>query len=300
MAKSRDWVIGLIIAGSFLIFTALTVMVFYGMSSTDGMEFGGFGERIGIVDVKGTITTSDTIVQQLRRFSEDESIPAIVLRVDSPGGGVAASQEIYSELQRVKEKGKKVVVSMGSMAASGGLYVSVAADRIVANPGTLTGSIGVILQFPTAEKLFDKIGVRYETVKSGTFKDVGNLSRDMTDQEHQILQTVIDDTYDQFITAVADGRSLDKDSVRLFADGRIFTGRQAKNLGLVDTLGDLQEALNLAAGMVGMDSPPKTVRAVERKRTSLLDLFGHSLIEWLAGVTRDEGLTSPSLEYRFQ
>jgi protease-4 len=283
-----------------MVFTALSVMVFVGMSQTDGIEFGGFGDRIAIVDVKGTISASETVVQQLRHFSEDGSIPAIVLRVDSPGGGVAASQEIYAELLRVKEKGKKVVVSMGSIAASGGLYVSVAADEIVANPGTLTGSIGVILQFPTAEKLFEKIGVQYETVKSGVYKDVGNLSRDMTEQEHAALQTVIDDTYDQFVTAIADGRNLTKDSVRVFADGRIFTGRQAMHLGLVDSLGDLQDALNIAADMVGMDTPPKTVRTIERKRASVMDLFGHALIEWLVGLTRDEGTTSPTLQFRFQ
>jgi len=300
MAKRRDWIIGLIIVGSFMVFTALSVMVFVGMSQTDGIEFGGFGDRIAIVDVKGTISSSETVVQQLRRFSEDESVPAIVLRVDSPGGGVAASQEIYGELMRVKDKGKKVIVSMGSIAASGGLYVSVAADQIVANPGTLTGSIGVILQFPTAERLFEKIGVQYETVKSGVYKDVGNLSRDMTEQEHAALQTVIDDTYDQFVTAIADGRDLTKDSVKVFADGRIFTGRQAMHLGLVDSLGDLQDALNIAADMVGMDTPPKTVRVIEHKRASIMDLFGHALIEWLVGLTRDEGMTSPALEYRFQ
>lgn len=300
MAKRRDWIIGLIIAGSFIIFTAFTVMVFVGMSQTDGIEFGGFGDRIAIVDVKGTISSSEKVVDQLRRFSEDESVPAIVLRVDSPGGGVAASQEIYSELMRVKDKGKKIVVSMGSMAASGGLYVSVAADEIVANPGTLTGSIGVILQFPTAEKLFEKVGVRYETVKSGPYKDVGNLSRDMTEQEHEALQTVIDDTYDQFVTAIAEGRDLTKDSVKVFADGRIFTGRQAMHLGLVDTLGDLQEALNIAAEMVGLETPPKTVRVIERKRASIFDLFGHALIEWLVGLTQDERITSPALQYRFQ
>ena len=300
MAKSRDWIIGLIIAGSFMVFTALTVMVFLGLSASDGVEFGGFGKRIAIVDVEGAISSSAEVVRQLRRFSEDESIPAIVLRVDSPGGGVAPSQEIYSELLRVREKGKTVVVSMGSVAASGGLYIAVAADRIVANPGTLTGSIGVIFQFPTAEKLFEKIGVRYETVKSGTYKDIGNLSRTMTEPEAAALQTVIDDTYDQFIEAVAQGRELDKDSVRLFADGRIFTGRQALEMRLVDDLGDLQDALNIAAEMVGMEAPPKTVHAVERKRASFLDLFGSMLFQWLTGVARDEGLAAPYLQYRFQ
>ena len=142
--------------------------------------------------------------------------------------------------------------------------------------------------------------VRYETVKSGAYKDIGNLSRTMTESEAAALQTVIDDTYDQFIQAVAEGREIDKDSVRLFADGRIFTGRQALNLRLVDDLGDLQDALNIAAEMVGMETPPKTVRAIERKRASFLDLFGGLLLEWLTGLSRDEGLTSPYLQYRFQ
>jgi protease-4 len=300
MAKRRDWIVGIIIAGSFMLFVAFSVLLLVGLSETDGVEFSGFGDKVAIVDLKGPIRSSETVVKQLRRFGEDESVPAIVLRVDSPGGGVSASQEIYNEVLRVRDKGKTVVVSMGSVAASGGLYVAVAADHVVANPGSLTGSIGVIMQFPTAERLFDKIGLQYETIKSGEFKDVGNMSRDMTDAEAAALQTVIDDTYEQFIEAVADGRGLELDSVRQFADGRIFTGRQAMELGLVDELGDLHDAINIAAEWVGLETPPKTVRAIERRRPSLLDFLGEMAVAWLAGLAEDNGGMTPSLQYRFR
>ncbi len=300
MNRRRDWIIGIIIGGAFLIFTAMTFVFFWGLSSSDGVEFGGFGKRIAIVELTGQITSSEEIVGQLKRFADDESVPAIVLRIDSPGGGVAASQEIYNAVGRVRDKGKKVVVSMGSVAASGGLYVAVAADKIVANPGTLTGSIGVIFEFPTVEKLLEKIGIRYEVVKSGEFKDIGSIARTMTKPESEALQTVINDTYDQFVEAVAKGRSLEKDSVRAFADGRIFTGRQALELKLVDQLGDLQVALDDAAEMVGMSTPPKTVRIAPRRRTSIFDLFGRSFIDWLSEYSGPEGSTAPILQYRYR
>lgn len=297
MAKRRDWIIGLIIAGAFVVFSAVTVMFVAGLTQSDGTPFGTFGQRIAIVELEGTITSSEEVVRQLRRFAEDESVTGIVLRVDSPGGGVAASQEIYNEVHRVRDEGKTVVVSMGSIAASGGLYVASAADWIVANPGTLTGSIGVILQFPTAERLFDKIGLRYETVKSGELKDIGNISRDMTDKEADALQNVIDDTYDQFLTAVAEGRGLEKDSLRPVADGRIFTGRQALGYKIVDELGDLQDAINAAADMTGLEIPPKTVRWEPRRRASILDFLGRSALEWLLSASETE--SSPLLQYRF-
>jgi protease-4 len=300
MSHRRDWTIGIIIGASFLVFMFMTVAFFWGLSSTDGVEFSGFGKRVAIVELKGTISSSEEIVGQLRRFTDDESVPAIVLRIDSPGGGVAASQEIYNEIQRVREKGKKVVVSMGSVAASGGLYVAVAADTIVANPGTLTGSIGVIFEFPTVEKLLEKVGVRYEVVKSGEFKDIGSIARSMTPKESEALQVVIDDTYDQFVEAVAKGRHLEKDSVKAFADGRIFTGRQAKEMKLVDELGDLQDALDIAAGMAGMETPPKTVKIVPRRRSGLFHLLGQTFVDWLARSVGENGSTTPLLQYRYR
>jgi protease-4 len=299
MATRRDWIIGLIIGGSFFLFAALMFMAVYGVSRGDEDLFGGFGKRIAIVEVSGTISSSREVVQQLRRWGDDESVPVILLRVDSPGGGVAASQEIYEEVVRVRGKGKKVVVSMGTVAASGGLYVSVAADTIVANPGTLTGSIGVIFQYPTVERLLDKIGVRYETVKSGPYKDVGNISRDMTPQDSAHLQGIIDDTYEQFVETVAKGRKMSVDEVKKFADGRIFTGRQAKEMKLIDVLGDYHDALDIAADMAGMSKPPRTVTDIPKRRIGLVDFLGKTAVQWLLGLDKDIEYSEPSLQYRY-
>ncbi len=299
MAGRRDIIIGTIIAGSFLLFFALMTLAFWGMSSSgDEQVFGGFGERVAVVEVSGQISSSRSVVAQLRRWSEAGNVPVILLRVDSPGGGVAASQEIHEEILRVREKGKKVVASMGTVAASGGLYIAVACDTIVANPGTLTGSIGVIFQYPTFERLLDKVGVRYETVKSGPYKDVGNLSRDMSPLDSAHLQSIIDDTYDQFVEAVAEGRGLTKDEVRSFADGRIFTGRQAKELHIIDELGDYHDALDIAAEMAGIPKPPKTVKEEPRRRAGLIDFLGKSFVEWMLGQSREWEYSEPLLQYR--
>lgn len=298
MAKRRDWIIGIVIAGAFVVFSAVTILFVVGITQTDGVGFRGFGKRIAIVKLEGPIISAEEVIRQFRRYEDDKSVPGIVLRVDSPGGGVAASQEIYNEILRVREKGKTVVVSMGAIAASGGLYVASAADWIVANPGTLTGSIGVIIQFPTAEKLLDKIGIRYETIKSGDLKDIGNISRNMREVEAASLQNVIDDTYDQFLTAVAEGRGLDKDSLRPYADGRIFTGRQALEYRIVDELGDLQDAVNAAADMTGLEVPPSTVRWEPRRRASIWDVLGRTAVEWFLGRI-SESEHAPMLQYRF-
>jgi protease-4 len=299
MAARRDVIIGTIIAGSFLMFVAVMLLAFWGVSSGDEQVFGGFGDRIAVVEVAGQISSSRSVVAQLRRWSEADNVPVILLRVDSPGGGVAASQEIHEEILRARAKGKKVVASMGTVAASGGLYVAVACDTIVANPGTLTGSIGVIFQYPTFEGLLDKVGIRYETVKSGPYKDVGNLGRTMTPSDSAHLQSIIDDTYDQFVEAVADGRGMTKDEVKVFADGRIFTGRQAKELHIIDELGDYHDALDIAAEMAGLAKPPKTVKEEPRKRTGLVDFLGRSFVEWMMGQSPDWEYSEPSLQYRY-
>lgn len=301
MAARRDWIIGTIIAGSFLLFMGLMTLALLGVSSGGDEEmFGGFGKRVAVVEVAGQISSSRSVVAQLRRWSEDDNVPVILLRVDSPGGGVAASQEIHEEILRVRDKGKRVVASMGTVAASGGLYVAVACDTIVANPGTLTGSIGVIFQYPTFEKLLDKVGIRYETVKSGVYKDVGNMGRSMNATDSVHLQALIDDTYDQFVGAVAEGRHMTKEQVKTFADGRIFTGRQARDLGLVDELGDYHDALDIAADMAGLSKPPKTVKIEPRRRTGLVDFLGRSFVEWLMGQASEWEAGEPSLQYRYQ
>lgn len=300
MAARRDIIIGTIIAGSFLLFLALMTLVMWGVTADQDRAFSGFGDRVAVVEVAGQISSSRAVVAQLRRWAEADNVPAILLRVDSPGGGVAASQEIHEEILRVREKGKKVVASMGTVAASGGLYIAVACDTIVANPGTLTGSIGVIFQYPTFERLLDKVGIRYETVKSGPYKDVGNLARDMNQLDSAHLQALIDDTYDQFVEAVAQGRGMTKEEVKAFADGRIFTGRQAKELHLVDELGDYHDALDIAADMVGISKPPKTVKEEPRRRTSLVDFLGRSFVEWMLGQSQEWDYSDPYLQYRFQ
>lgn len=217
-------------------------------------------ERIALIRIEGPILDSQTTVRDLDRFGKDPLVKAIVVRIDSPGGGVAPSQEIYNAVKRVREDHHKTIVaSMGTVAASGGYYIAVAADRILANPGTLTGSIGVIMQLANLEDLMEKIGVRNTVIKSGRYKDVGSPFRAMNEEDRQLLQSVMDDAHRQFIEAVADGRSLDIADVEILADGRIFTGQQAKDVLLVDELGDLQQAITLAADMSGLKEEPQVV-----------------------------------------
>ncbi len=222
-------------------------------------------ERIALVRVEGPILNSQPVVGEIKTFGEDPLVKAIVLRIDSPGGGVASSQEIYNAVKRVRKQHKKTVVaSMGTVAASGGYYIAVAADRILANPGTLTGSIGVIMQMANLEELLEKIGVRNVVIKSGRYKDVGSPFRAMREEDRELLQSVMDDAHRQFIEAVAEGRSLDIADVEVLADGRIFTGEQAKGVLLIDEIGDLQDAIKLAADMSGIKDPPKVIEPSRR------------------------------------
>ncbi|SYZ73217.1 conserved hypothetical protein [Candidatus Zixiibacteriota bacterium] len=275
MATKKDIAIGIIIAFSFVIAIGFFGLMLVGAFSAESdFSLSGFGSRIAVVDVVGTITDAEPVVKQIKKWGKSPSIKAIVVHVDSPGGGVAASQEIYDEIKRVREEdGKLVVVSMGSMAASGGYYISCAADKIMADPGTLTGSIGVIIQFYNAGQLLDKIGIQIEKVKSGELKDVGSFDRRMTDRERQMLSAVIMDTYEQFVEVVSQGRNLDKEKVYPLADGSIFTGRQAERLGLVDTLGGFEDAVRYAAQLAGLTGEPHLVKDVKPK-AGLLDLLG--------------------------
>ena len=230
------------------------------------------GDRIAVIRVEGVILDSQQTVGELKRFGESQSVKAIVLRIDSPGGGVVPSQEIYDAVKRVRNKNNKAVIaSMGTVAASGGYYIAAATDRIIANPGTLTGSIGVIMELANLEGLLKKIGVESVVVKSGAHKDLGSPFRKMNEGDRQILQSVMDDVHNQFIEAVAEGRSLEIKDVQSLADGRIFTGRQAKDIKLVDELGDLDDAIRLAADMAGIEGEPKVVEP--RKRFSIRDLI---------------------------
>jgi protease IV len=233
-------------------------------------------DRIALIRIEGVIVDSRATVVELKRFSENPSIKAIVLRIDTPGGGVVPSQEIYDAVKRVRNKSNKAVIaSMGSVAASGGYYIAAATDRIVANPGTLTGSIGVIMETANLEGLLRKIGVEGIIIKSGKYKDVGSPLRKMSAEERGLLQAVMDDVHKQFIEAVVEGRSMELRAAQVLADGRIFTGRQAKEAKLVDELGDLDAAIQLAAEVVGIEGEPKVVES--RRRFSLRELLDSKL-----------------------
>jgi len=233
-------------------------------------------DRIALIRVEGVILDSQATIGELKRFSENPSVKAIVIRIDSPGGGVVPSQEIYDAVKRIRNKNNKAVIaSMGSVAASGGYYIAAATDRIVANPGTLTGSIGVIMETANVEGLLQKIGVEGVIIKSGKYKDVGSPLRKMSADERGLLQAVMDDVHKQFIEAVAEGRSLELRAAQALADGRVFTGRQAKEAKLVDELGDLEDAIQLAAEVVGIEGEPKVVEP--RRRFSLREILDSKL-----------------------
>jgi len=254
--KKRPFLMALLVLGAIFLFFLLFVMVISSMMGRSSSL--PIGEKIGVVEVKGVIEESGAIIDRILELRRDSTIKAVVLRVDSPGGGVGPSQEIYTEVQRLADE-KPVVVSMGSVAASGGYYISAPAQQIVANPGTITGSIGVIMEFTNYQELLEKIGLKSQVVKSGAHKDIGSPVRPMTPEDRQILQSLIDDVHSQFIAAVAEGRGLDVEKVRQLADGRIYTGRQAKEAGLVDSLGNMQDAIAIAAELAGIKGEPKVV-----------------------------------------
>ncbi|MCL4476645.1 MAG: signal peptide peptidase SppA [Nitrospirae bacterium] len=228
------------------------------------------GEKVALVRIEGPIIDSKNAVDEIKDYTKDPSIKAIVLRVDSPGGAVAPSQEIYEEVRKATAK-KKVVVSMGSLAASGGYYISSPASKIVANPGTLTGSIGVIMEIPNIEGLMNKVGVKTEVIKSGRHKDIASMFRGIGKEERVILQGVLDDVHEQFIKSVAEGRKMVLEDVRKIADGRIFTGKQALAIGLVDELGNLEDAVKAAAKLAGIKGEPEVVS--KKEKISFLELL---------------------------
>jgi protease-4 len=221
------------------------------------------GEKIALIRVTGMIIDATDVIEELKEYSRDGSVKAVVIRVNSPGGGVAPSQEIYDEILKVKEK-KKVVVSMGAVAASGGYYIAAPADKIVANAGTLTGSIGVIMEIPNVSGLMEKIGVKAQVVKSGKHKDIASAFKSLTPEEKDILQSVLDDVHDQFIEAVSKSRGMEYEEIKKLSDGRIFTGRMARELGLVDELGNLEYAIDLAGELSGIKGEPNVIHKEDK------------------------------------
>jgi protease IV len=265
--KVISWIVG----GGFVLFLVVFLASLYIVREGPGAG------KIGLIHIEGVIVDSKDALDQLEKFERNRAIKALVIRINSPGGGVAAAQEIYQELQRTKSQRRKpIVVSMGGLAASGGYYIACASDRIFANPGSITGSIGVIVQLANISRLLEKVGVKSVTIKSGEHKDMGSTTRDLSPEDQKIFQGVLDDVHDQFIDAVAKSRKMDKEKVREIADGRIFTGKQAISLGLVDELGNLSDAVNCAARMAGIKGRPRVVEE-QKKGLSLLDLLGSKI-----------------------
>jgi protease IV len=240
------------------------------VSNTEWFSFAR-GDKVAVLPITGLIVDSEATIEQLKKFAKDDSVKAIVLRLNTPGGGVGPSQEIFEEVRKIG--GKKVVVaSMGALAASGGFLIACASDKIYANPGTITGSIGVIMNFVNVQDLIEKIGVKGIVIKSGNFKDIGSPLREMKPEERELLQSVIDNVYSQFVNTVAERRKLPRGDILAIADGRIFSGEQAKSLGLVDMLGNLEDAVAEAGVMAKIEGEPQVVTPPKNK-FSILDLL---------------------------
>ncbi len=260
------------------VFLTVTLLVAIVLNQTGLTEFDtADNDKIGVIEVTGYIMESTDILENIKTFRKDASVRAIVVRVDSPGGSVGPSQEIYRELQKTLPV-KPVIASMGAVAASGGYYIAAGASGIVANPGTITGSIGVIMSFTNLEEILKKIGLAPVVIKSGTFKDTGSPMRQMTDADRELLQNFSDQIHRQFIDAIAAGRNMEIDKIRSVADGRILSGETALELGLVDRLGNLEDAIDWAAETAGISGDFEVVRPKEKK-LEWLKKFAETAVE---------------------
>lgn len=267
-------------------FSIFTVLVLGGMAMAVWIGAGGgdfSDEAVGVVEIEGAIADARDTIEQIRSFREDEDIKAIVIRINSPGGAVGPSQEIYREIRKTVGT-KNVVASMGAVAASGGYYVACAADGIVANPGTITGSIGVIMGYTNFRQLLDKIGMVPVVIKSGPYKDTGSPTREMREDERQILQSITNGIHNQFVTAITEGRKMDRAQVEAAADGRIFTGEDAKANGLVDRLGNFEDALEWAGELGGIDGAVVPVYAPDKDFSLLRYLMSSSISSWITKI----------------
>lgn len=261
MEKARSWVTPIVLI---VIAIELMVIVSVLVGDVDGKG------NIAIVKVDGQIEKSNEIVAGIKKYRMDDKVKAIVVRIDTPGGAVGASQEIHDEIITAKKK-KPVVCSFGNISASGGYYIGVACDQIVSTPGTITGSIGVITQFFRVDEVLKKFHLHWEVVKSGKNKDIGSPLKELEPEQRRLMQSMIDDIYDQFVEAVAAGRKMDKEKVKILADGRVYTGRQAKELGLVDVMGGLQKAVELAAQQAKIEEKDVETFVFPRERVSFMD-----------------------------
>jgi protease-4 len=266
-----------------LLIVCIVIAVIIFAATISGM-FTGSASKIGVVEIEGTITDLKDVMADIVRFKEDDSIRGVIVRINSPGGAVGPTQEAATELKKLKEK-KKVYVSMGSVCASGGYYIAAVGERLYANPSTITGSIGVIMQQTVVEDLMKKIGVQSNTIKAGSMKDVGNPFRRMTDSERKYLQDIIDSIHEQFIKDVAEGRKMKIEKARELSDGRIYTGLQAKDTGLIDSIGTFYDAVDAMKATLGIKGKPDLVYG-KRPFAPLKWLFSSALQEMFA---REQG-----------
>jgi len=282
--RSRVWLWVVIGGGAFFLFVlAVFTLVYFALHAggDDSTSMSAFGDKIGVVDLDGVILDPKTVVGQLKKFGDDDSIKAIIIHVNSPGGGVAASEEIYREVKRLRdEKKKKIVASIETVGASGAYYVSSATNKIFADNGSVVGSIGVIAEWVNYGDLMRWIKLKPEILKVGEFKDTGDPSREMTPAERQYMQSLIDNMYVQFVQAVAEGRHAKVDDIKSIADGRVWTGQEALSMHLIDQIGDFQEAVNDTAKSVNIKGDPTLVRP-ERNRQSVMDLLFGDVSQYL-------------------
>src|SRR5215470_13883647 len=281
--RSRTWLWILIGGGVFFLFVLAVFTLVYLALHAGGEQASihAFGDKIGVVDLEGVIIDPATVVQQLKKFGDDDSIKAIILHVNSPGGGVAASEEIYRQVKRIRDdKKKRIVASIETVGASGAYYVSSATNKIYADEGSIVGSIGVISEWVNYEDLLKWARLKQITMKAGEFKDTGNPARELTAAEKAYLQSLIDNMHTQFIRAVADGRHMKMDDVRTMANGKVWTGQQAMALKMIDQIGDFQGVVKDTAKAVGIRGEPTLVRP-ERERKTLLDLLFGDVSQWL-------------------
>jgi len=299
MKQSTKWFLAILaVILVFVLGFVFILAVFTATLPVDSTEkvTSGAGEKIGLVEVNGVIRSAADVNRQIKEYAGDSSIRAILIRVDSPGGDVVASQEIYEMVRTTRDGGKPVVVSMGSIAASGGYYISCGSTRIVANKGTLTGSIGVIAEFLQLEEALKRLGVGVRVIKSGRLKDAGSPVREMTAEDASYFQHLMDDVHHQFALVVGQERSLDMKTVRTLADGRVFTGEEALALGLVDTIGTYEDAIMIAADLAGIEGEPSVVR--ERRRVRWWEGWTQEAMQTVIDI-KSEVLDRPVLSYRF-
>ena len=266
--------------GAFVLLAVILFAVLVTVGEDDGADF-AFSDRLQVVDIEGELVDSSAIIEQLKRYEDNDSVRAILLKIDSPGGGVAVSQEIYTEVKRLRETKNKIIVAyMASVGASGAYYVACAANSIVANPGTIVGSIGVIAEWVNYQDLLEWAKLKSIVFKTGEFKDTGSATRALTENEKRYFQGLIDDMYVQFLEAVATGRKMDLQDVRTLADGRVFTGRDARERKLIDEIGNFQDAVDVTAKLAGISGKPRLIR-LNRQRVTLLDVLTTDLSRFM-------------------